>query len=263
MKVPVLLALLEKEFASFKAVVSDYTAFFTKKQDQFRGCRHTYTAEAGTLDEPSQRKQVNVVTTVDEKLDWFRDYVSSYLSKKLDIESTNACGNSRVDLIVNDIVIASQVTSMELMALKTFLENRELHNMLSVIPVRSDGELWSPTSDLIYKGRSVFEDPIKNLTNRTTMKESYIIPDPNIEKLKDSSGYKPILGSKDTPVVLGKITQQNYSGEWTHSQRARLLKRKDDLLKAVIVALKRANDIEVVQNNVDAKVVINFILTDK
>jgi hypothetical protein len=76
----------------------------------------------------------------------------------------------------------------------------------------------------------------------TTDKESYIISDPNLDKLKPGTEYRPQIGVKTVGRDLGHYTVQHFSGEWSHKQRAETLKRRQILHTAVIEALKKANE---------------------
>lgn len=71
MKLNVLLAKLEQGASQFKALLRDYTTFFKKESDNFRGVKNTYEPRPDTVDLPSERKLIAVVTTVDEKFDYF------------------------------------------------------------------------------------------------------------------------------------------------------------------------------------------------
>ena len=62
-------------------------------------------------------------------------------------EATNASGTARADLIVDGKVIAN-LSSLELLKLKSFLENPQLQEMLQNIPVRKDSEIWEPCTDI-------------------------------------------------------------------------------------------------------------------
>ena len=77
--------------------------------------------------------------------------------------------------------------------------------------------------------------------------------------MKDSSKYTAVLGSKDTVLELGDYTLQQFSGEYSHRQRAEILARRSKLLSAVIEALKEANDKEVVKSNLTALVLFNYL----
>ncbi len=91
------------------------------------------------------------------------------------------------------------------------------------------------------------------------MKEQYVLTDPNIDKLKPGSDYKPLVASRDTVVELGTQTRQEFSGQWTHIQRAKALDNLTVLKNAVIVALEKANDVEVEESTLSAKKLFGYI----
>lgn len=258
MKTNVLLALLEQGNSVFKALISDYIGFFKRDQGSFRGVRKTYAARPDTMDEPSMRGAVSVVTTVEEKLQWFKDNASDYLNQKLSMEATNASGNARADLIIDGTTIAN-LSSQELLSLKNLLENKEVMQMYSNIPVRSDAEIWSKTTSEEYVGRDVYEQPLMNGIKKSITKEQYILEDPNLSKMKNTDSYKPVIAVRETPLELGDWTSQLFSGEWTHTKRANLLKRKNILYLAVIEALKKANEVEAVPSTIRAESIFNYL----
>ena len=151
MKLNVLLAKLEQGASQFKALLRDYTAFFKKESDNFRGVKNTYEPRPDTIDLPAERKLITVVTTVDEKFDYFTNMVKNYISEMFNCEATNASGTARADLIVDGKVIAN-LSSLELLKLKSFLENPQLQEMLQNIPVRKDSEIWEPCTEEMYAG---------------------------------------------------------------------------------------------------------------
>lgn len=262
MKINVLLALLEQKHGVFKALVNDYFKFFSKNQGAFQGFKKTYIQRPDTMDEPSMRGYAQITTTVVEKLKWFAEYASEYLDKKLSVERSNSMGTAMATLIVGDTAIAT-LTSQELLTLKTFLESKELLAMYSNIPVRSDSEIWEKTTDEDYAGREIYQQPLMTGVKHTLTKEQYILDDPNLAKLKDTSSYRPQIATKDTKVELGDWTAQKFSGEWTHQKRAELLKRRDVLYTAVIEALKKANETDALESPLKGVDILTYLHTGK
>lgn len=258
MKTNVLLALLDQKASVYKALVNDYAKFFKNDQGQFKGVKKTYDPNPDTVDEPSMRGLARVVTTVDEKLEYFTKHAVDYIDKKLSVEATNSSGQARADLIVEGKKLGN-LTSQELLSLKSLLENKELMTLWSTIPVRSDSEIWTKSENELYSGREVYEKPQLSGIKKSITKEQYILEDPNISKFKDSSAYKPQIATKDTPMELGKWTAQEFSGEWTHLKRASLLGRREILYTAVIEALKKANEVEAVPSELKGEQILNFI----
>lgn len=127
------------------------------------------------------------------------------------------------------------------------------------IPVRTEDEIWTVTGDEAYSGRKVFQGNQLSGTEKSILKEAVIVPDPNVQYLKDTSSYKPQLVNKDTVIELGDYTYQKFSGEASHRERAEILQRRAKLLTAVIEALKVCNDIEAVQSNVTADKLFSYL----
>lgn len=243
LKMNTLLAITNAEAGNYKAMVKDYGRFFSGKQGAFVGERGTYEAEPNTVDDESKKKNAIVQTTVDEKLNWFKDNAGNYLNNLFTMEKSNAFGVT-AELIV-DGESWGTLSTLELLRLKGTLEDSNFLGMLQNIPVRSDSENWVETSAEQYGNRKVFESPLQKGQVKTTLKETYILPDPNIGKMKDAGTYQPQLGQTNKVVILGEYTKQNFSGEWSQRQRAELLKRRNLLYNSVVEALKVANEAEV------------------
>lgn len=262
-KLNVLLAKTDHLASSYKKGIVEYIKFFKDKQGQFKGEKKTYSPKESTIDIPSERKNELVVTTVDEKLDYIISASKEYIDALFSQEKTNASGVSKVRLIVDNIDFG-EYTSLELLRLKSLLENGDLESMYSNIPVRSDSEIWNPTTNEMYLDRkTVFESELVKGVKKSTTKESYILVDPNIEKLGKDTKYTPQIATKDTIIDLGDFTYQKFSGEYTHRQRAEILKRRTILLSAVIEALKEANDVEAISSDMTAEKLFGFLHTGK
>lgn len=257
-KLNVLLAKTEQSASQFKKMIAEYLTFFKKEQGQFKGVKKTYTPKEGTVDEPSMRSNIIVVTTVQEKLDWLSDTAKDHIDNLFSVEASNASGAAKAKLEV-DGVDFGVLTSLELLRLKSLLESGDLEQMYANIPVRSDAEVWNPTSDEQYEKRGIYESPLQTGTRKSLLKTSYILEDPNVQYLKDTSKYVPQVGSKDTVIELGDYTVQQFSGEGTHRERAEILRRRSQLLKGVIEALKIANDVESVKSTVTAEKLFGYL----
>ena len=94
---------------------------------------------------------------------------------------------------------------------------------------------------------------------RTTENEEVILKDPNLDPAHLPSNYSAKVTVKRKTVETGDYTQQKFTGEWTQRQRAELLKRKSDLLAAVIAALKEVNDTDVQTPLFDVDAVVDYI----
>ena len=206
MKVNTRLAKLKHEKAQHSQRVSDYIAFFSKKQGSFKGIKKTFVPRDGFEIDPNYTTNVGVVTTVDEKFDWFNDAFSP-----------------------------------------------------RSIPVREDNVIWNPTTNDEYSGRKIFETDVIKGQTRTGENEEIILKDPNVDPQHLPANYQAKTTIKRRQVVTGDYTVQNFTGEWTHRQRAELLNRKSKLLGAVIEALKDINDIESVETGLDVDKFIGYL----
>lgn len=258
MKMNTLLARVEHASASIARLFADYANFFKNKQGMFRGFKKTFVPRDGYFEDPSKMGTSVVATTVDEKFDWFNAQLASWLKDVFSIEATNSRGANTVDLVVDGHVLGN-LTALELMRLKSILTNKDLESVFVNIPVRSDSEVWNLTDDPEYKGRAVFQtDLIKGVT-RTTEAEEVILKDPNLDPSKLPANYQARTTVKKRTVETGDYTQQTFTGEWTQRQRAELLRRRSQLLAAVIEALKEVNDNVVEEPNLKVDELINYL----
>ena len=257
-KLNVVLAVTDQLRSKYKKSIDDLTKFCTKSQGSFKGEKRTYTPREGTIDEPGKRGITRVVTTVDEKIEFFIKESENFIDALFSQENTNSLGRAEAKLEVNGEDWGTY-TSLELLRLKSLVESSDLGNltaMLMSIPVRSDSEVWVKSNDPDYADRDVYQTERVSGINKTTTKEEYILQDPN---LKTGMDYTPMKGIKNKVVELGDYTRQNFSGEWSHQQRAMALKRKSDLLAAITIALKKANDCVAEKSDLNARKIFEYI----
>lgn len=256
-KLNVLLAKTDYLSSSFKKTIEDYKKFFADRQGSFKGEKKTYEPRDNTVDYPNERKNDLVVTTVNEKLTWLEESFNSYLDDLFSQEATNASGTVKAKLIVEGKEFG-EFSSLELLKLKSTLENSTLEEMYKNIPVRPDNEEWKKSDNEMYVDRDIYESQQFRGVTKTTVKEPYILPDPNLDKVK-SGNYQASIVSRDTVLELGDYTRQKFSGEWSHRERAELLKRRATLLKAVVEALKTANEAVSIESNLTGKKIFDYL----
>jgi hypothetical protein len=254
-KLNVLLAKTDHMAAIFRGMVTDYVKFFSKSQGAFRGEKKTYEPRDQIIDQPNLRSNVLIQTTVNEKLEWFVDHAAQYIDAAFSVERTNAMTATATLEVAGKKW--GEFTSLELLRLKSILENGDFHTLIKAIPVRSDAQVWDKSANPEYDGRAVWETPQLKGVAKTTEKESYILPDPNIDKIKGN--YTPQIGIKNTVLELGDYTHQLFSGEISQRERAMMLARRDTLLLIVIEALKKCNECESEKSELNAKRVFGFI----
>ena len=259
-KLNVLLAKTDSLAPQYKGMVQDFSRFFSKSQGAFIGEKRTYEANEGTVDDPSKRGNHLVQTTVGTKLGWFQENAKEYIDSLFAQEATNASGDAKAELTVEGTSWGT-FSSLELLRLKSVVENNSLHGMLEAIPVRSDAQEWSISNNEMYKGKAIFETPLLEGTNMTTTKEDKILKDPNVGK--DSPNYTPTVTTITTSMELGKYSMQKFSGEWTQRERAEALQRRGKLVTAIIEALKRCNEVEVVESELNSDKIFGYLFNGK
>ena len=257
-KMNTLLATVEHSSKTTTKALVDQANQFKNNQGLFKGERNTYTAREGYLDNPGYRKYIKVQSTVNEQLDWLAEGLVKHLTDLFAIERTNSLGAKTVPLIVEGHNFG-ELTALELMRLKSFLTRQEWDQIYAKIPVRSDAEVWVRSTNEDFAGKEIFETPLASGTAQTTEVEEMILKDPNLDPQHLPSNYQSPIIRKQVKKEIGDYTRQMYSGEWTQTQRAELLRRRSTLLKAIIEALKVVNDVEAVDSDIKVSDIINYI----
>lgn len=255
-KLNILLATTEALGTVYKATLTDMSKFFAGKQGAFIGEKKTYDPREGTMDDPSQRRNVLVQSTVDEKLDWLRESSKEYFDALMSQEKTNASGVAKAPLIVNG-ENWGEFSSLELLRLKSIVESNGLYQLMSNIPVRSDAEEWVATDNEMYQDRAIFQSPRQSGIIKTTEKEAYILKDPNVSE--SSPNYTPTPAMRTTTVELGDYTHQKFSGEWSQRDKAIALRKRTTLLTSIVEALKVANEAEAITSDLTSDKVFGFL----
>ena len=83
--------------------------------------------------------------------------------------------------------------------------------------------------------------------------------DPNLANLKSGADYRPQVAQKDSIIDVGEYSYQKFTGEWSHRQRAEVLRRRTNLLTAVIEALKVANEAEALKSSLTGKKIFDYL----
>lgn len=264
MKLNVLLGATDALKTKYKNMIGDMTKYFGRSQGAFIGTKATYVSREGMVDNPSKRSYVKVVTTVDEKLDYLSKESMEFIDSLFSQEKTNSSGSAIADLIVNGKSWGI-FTSLELLRLKSLIESSDLESLLSVIPVRTDSDIWNASTAEEYTKRKIWESEKTEGVSRTTEKEEYILSDPNLPVsifLELTSQYIPKTSVRTTVVEIGDYTHQTFTGAWSHRERTGALKRKNDLLIAVIKTLKMCNDCEAVKSELTATKIFEFLFKE-
>ena len=244
MKLNVLLALRERLGNRYTQLVKDYSAFFRGRQGAFLGTHKTYVPVEGYPVDSSKVANVRVITTVDEKFAWFLKEALEYINTTLSIEASNGQGAPVVPLIFDGVEYGPFPATV-LLRLRGIIESDSFHAMLSNVPVREETQVWVPSDDPDYARRGgIFQTERQCGESRTTESHDEVLRDPNLDPAHLPSNYRAQVTSVKRQVKVGDYTFQFFTGQWTHEQRAELLKRRSMLLDAINIALQAVNDRE-------------------
>lgn len=272
MKKPILsqiLAFSENAKNVIKLAINNYGKFFSKNQGAFKGKLNTYQPFPGEEERPDKVDNELVVTTVREKINYLKNELAPELKHILDKEATNASGLAKAELIV-DGVSWGEHTTCELLALKNFLFNKPLKDVISIIPVRADDKPWIKVEEKHeqYKNREIYQLPTMEYPERVGDKQEFILENPNytkaLEKCIAANVTPPPVpavktSSKNVVRVVGTATQTEFTGADSHINRAGYLRQLEQLKIAVVDALARANKVEAIETNLDTNRVLNYI----
>ena len=182
-----------------------------------------------------------------------------YLKDQFAIEATNAAGSARVPFVVDGLNLGN-LSATELLRLKNILTDENLKNLVSNIPVRSDSEIWNVSENEDYQGRpDIFESPRLEGDSFTSITDTEILLDPNIDKEHLPSSYRPITKEVRSIIKRGSYTSQKFSGEWTLRQKQLVQERICKLINAVIEATKTVNDTPTMEPNLAADKLLGYI----
>lgn len=256
-KLNALLARAEHSAKQYQQLLMDYIDTFAKKQGIFRGKRQDYVAAPEQEDMPQYRGNEPVQSTVKDYLKWMEDTTAEYIDHRFSIEATNATG-PQAELQVGGQSWGS-FTTLELMRLGDLLNDPKLNKLYETLPVRSDTKVWSLSSNKELAEQGIVETDAREQQNKTTIKSSRILSDPNLPLLKGNQNYIPQVVPDDKSLLLGTITIQEFSGEMTHIERAKILRRLTELKAAVKEALTIANESPAVDSTLTAKMIFRFL----
>ncbi len=257
-KMNAMLAVVEQSASQCTKNLKELATCFKKDTGEFLGVKKTYTAREGYADDPSKRGYKRAVYTVDEKIEALQKELMAHLADLFSIERTNSIGAAKVPLVVEGRDFG-ELTAIELMRLKSFLMREEFEQIYNAIPVRSDAEEWTRTTDSDYEGREIWETPLIKGVAKTSENEEIILKDPNLNPENLPANYVAKTTIKRKTVEVGDYTAQTFSGEWNSRQRSELLRRRAVLFKAVIEALKVVNDVEAISSDIQVEALLNYI----
>jgi len=231
-------------------VRSDLAETFSKKRHLFEE-KHTVFTPNTEGAQPVVEAQSNIQSTVLKELEW----VSKHLIKALDASYQVAEANTvaRADVILDDdagTILLRNVPATALLELeKRLVEIREL---LATTPTLDPAKNFTPDDQKgrLYKAREI--------TKERTKKDVRIVI--KYEATKEHPAQTELLPQDK---VIGTISEQEWSGMITPAQKAELLDRAEQTIRAVRRARSRANDAETDSTKKIGSELLSYIISNK
>jgi len=230
---------------TFKKIMSETIATFTKKEGHFMG-------EIKTLqmfDESEKEtapERTELVTTVGEKLDYMFKSIVNYFDALLQKESTNQAALSSV--VIDGHIITEPLPATFLLGMESRL--KEIRTVIEGVPTLQPGVKWIK-DETERKGVYVTEFPVEKFKTAKTFKHKV---------LYEATDKHPAQIEKwDENENVGKYVITKWSGNLTPLEKSEMLERTDKLIRAVKQARQKANKAEVTKIYV-SDVFKNYIL---
>lgn len=189
--------------------------------------RHLEDDPAGLHREPP--KQMHMTTTVGAVLGLLRDEVSPQIDVNYVIDITNMEATGTIEV---EGLNLPELPTTQMLALKKTVE--QLLGALRVIPTHDPKYQWVEDTD---RGNGTYKtDPV--VTYRTSKR---VVQDVVVQPTKE---HRAEIRERSEDVVSGEITKNYWSGKLTQKQKTSLLKKAEELLVGIQVAIAKANRIE-------------------
>lgn len=177
-------------------------------------------------------KKLDLQTTVQKELQW----ISPFFVKAVDCahQINEANTQARADVVLDDgSILFSKVPATTLLELEKFIT--KLHALVDAVPTLDPAKGFAADDD---RGKGIYRarDIQKTRTKKT--KRPIVL----YEATKEHAAQTQLI---DEDVPVGKIIEQEWSGMMTPADKADMLSRVEDVMRAVKKARSRANEVEV------------------
>jgi len=226
---------------TFKEKAIHFTAA-TRTLELFNGSDEVAKAAA----EKAEAQYLEMVTTVNAKLEYTLKQITPYYDVVLQKEATNQ--DAVADLITSDgTVIGSNLPATFLLGLETKL--KQLREIYEVIPTLAPGVKWEKDA---AQGKGVYRQAIPSVVAKTakTWQHKVLVQatdkhPANIEKWEET-------------INIGAYTKESWSSALTPTEKSELLGRIDDLIRSAKEARQRANSTPIRKVEI-SKALVSFL----
>lgn len=222
-----------------RAIMDETVNTFTKKAEHFDGVQKIYKPyDDGGEQIPDEIKEV--VTTVQEKLDYAKKIVVKSLDATISKEETNASNTARANLTV-DGVNFGDFAATSFIALERSLER--IRDEYKAIPTLDPTKSWKKGDST---GKVLYETPVEVKFRAIKTKVPLVLA-------QATEKFPAQVQVLDSDKQVGRYETIYRSGKITPTEKSELLERIDNLILAVKRAREKANQVEVVNTKIGDK----------
>ncbi|MBD3408195.1 MAG: hypothetical protein GF411_18885 [Candidatus Lokiarchaeota archaeon] len=236
---------------AYQKILNEATATFKNKPNHFMAqVRHYEPFDENDPDVLAD-EEVEMVTTVDEKLDYiFSESIIPYLDVLIQKERTNQ--EARTDLVVDGVTIAKDVPATFLLGLETRL--KDIRQVLDNIPTLQPGIKWEKDETHVKATTGTVYKTANPVEKRRTKK---VVQHKVLYDATDKHPAQIEKWNEDAPI--GKFIETHWSGVLSPADKSSIISRVDKLQRAVKKARQRANEQEILNVTI-GKEIANYIL---
>jgi len=226
--------------------VNDQKDLFAKKRHHFGASIRQYTPLTEGA-QPVTEEQSDIQTTVAKELEWLANIFAKGMDNSFLIDVANT--QARANIVLEDgTVLRKDVPTTALLALEGDLE--KIQSLVAAIPTLDPAKAFRPDEQ---KGPGYWQAR-ETITNRTKKVKKVLV---KYEATKEHAAQTEVY---DTDEVIGTVRTQEWSTLITPAQKADMLDRCDQLVRAVRRARSRANDFDIeAAGNKIGKTVLDFV----
>jgi hypothetical protein len=189
--------------------------------------------------DPIAPDRKELVTTVQDKLDYLKKYIVKLLDYEAVKDCTNADANAKADLVVDGVVIGENLPATLLLQLEKRL--REIRDVYAS----------APTLDLSKEWKNTGEKYRYKLGPITTYKsEKKVVPVVLYEATKEHPAQ---VKESTKDLVVGTYETMYFTGAIHPRLKSEWLERLDILIESCKVARTEANEVDLVKSNIGTK----------
>lgn len=233
-------------------IMEETKKVFSDKPNLFVG--ETKSLEMFSDDRKVENRTDNqeITTTVNQKMDYTKKSFCKMVDALYQREATNQTIEAQADIILDDVTLAEKVPATALLMLED--KFKSLRTIIDSIPTLAPGISWSRDPTLpedVY----VIRDP--KITFKEEKKVTFKLISEAI--IKEGVGLPAQYKEMSNTECVGKYVSTLYSGMISPLEKSNMLRRCDDLIRAIKTARSRANNANAVTTKIATKL-FDFIV---